>query len=70
MHRRKLIQMAGATVVAGSAAAGTATASEHTDSSGPNDDLQIILHGGAGSPPDEPDPRQAVLDDAAERGAG
>ncbi|MFC6737668.1 asparaginase, partial [Halolamina salina] len=28
--------------------------------------MQIIVHGGAGSQPDEPEPRQAVLDDAVE----
>lgn len=69
MHRRRFIRTAGATVVAGSAAAGTATASEHNENSEPDDDLHIILHGGAGSPPNEPGPRQAVLDDAAEHGA-
>ncbi|KAB1193713.1 asparaginase [Haloferax sp. MBLA0076] len=30
--------------------------------------MRIILHGGAGGVPDEPEPRQAVLDDAANRG--
>jgi beta-aspartyl-peptidase (threonine type) len=30
--------------------------------------MHVIVHGGAGSPPDEPEPRQAVLDDAAARG--
>lgn len=69
MHRRRFIRTTGAAVVTGSAAAGTTTASEHNDHSESDANLQIILHGGAGSPPDEPDPRQAVLDDAAERGA-
>ena len=32
--------------------------------------MQVIVHGGAGSAPDEPEPRQAVLDEAAETGAG
>ncbi|MFC7082375.1 isoaspartyl peptidase/L-asparaginase family protein [Halorussus caseinilyticus] len=32
--------------------------------------MQVIVHGGAGSDPDEPEPRQAVLDEAAETGAG
>ncbi|MFC6907246.1 isoaspartyl peptidase/L-asparaginase [Halalkalicoccus tibetensis] len=31
--------------------------------------MEIILHGGAGGVPDEPEPRQAVLDDAVEHGA-
>jgi beta-aspartyl-peptidase (threonine type) len=31
--------------------------------------MRIIVHGGAGGVPDEPEPRQAVLDDAAEAGA-
>lgn len=31
--------------------------------------MQIIVHGGAGSAPDEPDARQAVLDRAADDGA-
>ena len=31
--------------------------------------MHIIVHGGAGGVPDEPEPRQAVLDDAAEAGA-
>jgi len=31
--------------------------------------MRVIVHGGAGSAPDEPDPRQAVLDEAAETGA-
>lgn len=31
--------------------------------------MRVIVHGGAGSPADEPTPRQAVLDDAAETGA-
>jgi isoaspartyl peptidase/L-asparaginase-like protein (Ntn-hydrolase superfamily) len=30
--------------------------------------VQLIVHGGAGSPPDEPDDRQAVLDEAAAAG--
>jgi isoaspartyl peptidase/L-asparaginase-like protein (Ntn-hydrolase superfamily) len=30
--------------------------------------MRVIVHGGAGSPADEPTPRQAVLDDAAETG--
>jgi beta-aspartyl-peptidase (threonine type) len=30
--------------------------------------MQVIVHGGAGSDPDEPAPRQAVLDDAAATG--
>ncbi|KAB1187938.1 MULTISPECIES: isoaspartyl peptidase/L-asparaginase [Haloferax] len=30
--------------------------------------MRIILHGGAGGVPDEPEPRQAVLDDAATKG--
>ncbi|AGB15561.1 asparaginase [Halovivax ruber XH-70] len=30
--------------------------------------MQVIVHGGAGSQPEEPEPRQAVLDDAAETG--
>jgi beta-aspartyl-peptidase (threonine type) len=32
--------------------------------------MQVIVHGGAGGTPDEPGPRQVVLDDAAVRGAG
>ncbi|WP_128476521.1 isoaspartyl peptidase/L-asparaginase [Halorussus pelagicus] len=32
--------------------------------------MNVIVHGGAGSAPDEPEPRQAVLDEAAETGAG
>ncbi|MFT4891852.1 MAG: beta-aspartyl-peptidase (threonine type) [Halobacteriales archaeon] len=31
--------------------------------------MQVIVHGGAGSEPDEPEPRQDVLDEAAENGA-
>ncbi|ELY93279.1 beta-aspartyl-peptidase [Natrialba chahannaoensis JCM 10990] len=31
--------------------------------------MQVLVHGGAGSDPDEPAPRQAVLDEAAETGA-
>jgi isoaspartyl peptidase/L-asparaginase-like protein (Ntn-hydrolase superfamily) len=31
--------------------------------------MKVIVHGGAGSPPDEPADRQAVLDGAAEAGA-
>ena len=31
--------------------------------------MQLIVHGGAGGKPDEPEPRQAVLDEAAEAGA-
>ena len=31
--------------------------------------MKVIVHGGAGSPPDEPAERQAVLDSAAEAGA-
>ncbi|WP_276298984.1 isoaspartyl peptidase/L-asparaginase [Halorussus lipolyticus] len=31
--------------------------------------MNVIVHGGAGSNPDEPEPRQAVLDEAAEEGA-
>lgn len=31
--------------------------------------MQVIVHGGAGGTPDEPAPRQAVLDDAAAEGA-
>jgi beta-aspartyl-peptidase (threonine type) len=31
--------------------------------------VQVILHGGAGSDPDDPEPRQRVLDDAAAAGA-
>ncbi|QZY00062.1 isoaspartyl peptidase/L-asparaginase [Halobaculum rubrum] len=31
--------------------------------------MRVICHGGAGGVPDEPEPRQAVLDDAAETGA-
>ena len=31
--------------------------------------MQVIVHGGAGSASDEPEPRQAVLDDAAATGA-
>ncbi|WP_277553539.1 isoaspartyl peptidase/L-asparaginase [Halobaculum limi] len=31
--------------------------------------MRVICHGGAGGVPDEPDPRQAVLDEAAETGA-
>jgi beta-aspartyl-peptidase (threonine type) len=31
--------------------------------------MRVIVHGGAGGAPDEPEPRQAVLDTAAERGA-
>ena len=32
--------------------------------------MQVIVHGGAGGEPDEPEPRQAVLDEAAETGRG
>jgi len=32
--------------------------------------MRVICHGGAGGVPDEPEPRQAVLDEAAETGAG
>jgi len=32
--------------------------------------MHVLVHGGAGSDPDDPDPRQAVLDDAATAGAG
>jgi isoaspartyl peptidase/L-asparaginase-like protein (Ntn-hydrolase superfamily) len=31
--------------------------------------MQVIVHGGAGSDPDEPEPRQAVLDEAAATGS-
>jgi isoaspartyl peptidase/L-asparaginase-like protein (Ntn-hydrolase superfamily) len=31
--------------------------------------MKVIVHGGAGSDPDEPEPRQAVLDEAAATGA-
>jgi L-asparaginase/beta-aspartyl-peptidase (threonine type) len=31
--------------------------------------MKVIVHGGAGSSPDEPEPRQATLDDAASAGA-
>lgn len=31
--------------------------------------MQVLVHGGAGSDPDEPEPRQAVLDRAADDGA-
>jgi L-asparaginase / beta-aspartyl-peptidase len=31
--------------------------------------MQVLVHGGAGSTPDEPESRQAVLDEAAETGA-
>ncbi|MFQ3320812.1 MAG: beta-aspartyl-peptidase (threonine type) [Natronomonas sp.] len=31
--------------------------------------MRVIVHGGAGSPPDEPEPRQATLDTAAEAGS-
>jgi beta-aspartyl-peptidase (threonine type) len=31
--------------------------------------MRVIVHGGAGGSPDEPEPRQAVLDEAAETGA-
>jgi len=31
--------------------------------------MRVIVHGGAGSAPDEPEPRQTVLDEAAETGA-
>lgn len=31
--------------------------------------MQLLVHGGAGSDPDEPEPRQAVLEEAAETGA-
>lgn len=31
--------------------------------------MNVIVHGGAGSVPDEPEPRQAVLDEAADTGA-
>ena len=31
--------------------------------------MRVIVHGGAGGAPDEPEPRQAVLDEAAARGA-
>ncbi|SDQ27016.1 isoaspartyl peptidase/L-asparaginase [Natronobacterium texcoconense] len=30
--------------------------------------MQVLVHGGAGSEPDEPEPRQAVLEEAAEAG--
>ena len=33
------------------------------------DSMRVIVHGGAGGVSDEPSPRQAVLDEAAERGA-
>lgn len=32
--------------------------------------MQLIVHGGAGTDPDQPDPRQAVLSEAARAGAG
>ncbi|WP_440007793.1 isoaspartyl peptidase/L-asparaginase [Halomicrococcus sp. SG-WS-1] len=32
--------------------------------------MRVIVHGGAGGEPDEPEPRQAVLDEAAATGAG
>ena len=32
--------------------------------------VRVICHGGAGGTPEEPEPRQAVLDEAAARGAG
>ena len=32
--------------------------------------MQLLVHGGAGSDPDEPEPRQETLDEAARRGAG
>ncbi len=32
--------------------------------------MRVICHGGAGGVPDEPEPRRAVLDEAAETGAG
>ncbi|MXR41266.1 asparaginase [Halobaculum sp. WSA2] len=32
--------------------------------------MRVICHGGAGGVPDEPEPRQAILDEAAETGAG
>ncbi len=32
--------------------------------------MRVIVHGGAGGVPAEPDPRRAVLDEAADRGAG
>ena len=31
--------------------------------------MRVIVHGGAGGAPDDPEPRQAVLDEAAARGA-
>lgn len=31
--------------------------------------MQVIVHGGAGGTPDDPEPRQAVLEDAAGKGA-
>ncbi|MFC6753162.1 asparaginase, partial [Halorubrum tibetense] len=30
--------------------------------------MRVIVHGGAGGVPDEPEPRQAVLDEAAAAG--
>ncbi len=32
--------------------------------------MQLLVHGGAGTDPDEPEPRQAVVEEAAETGAG
>jgi len=32
--------------------------------------MRVIVHGGAGASPDEPEPRQATLDEAADAGAG
>lgn len=66
MRRRRFIQTVGTTAVAGSAVATPTTATE--DDSNGESNIQIILHGGAGSPPDEPTPRQDVLDKAAEHG--
>lgn len=68
MYRRIFIQTVGITSVAGSVAATTTTANQ--DKNDDTSDIEIILHGGVGSPPDEPTPRQDVLDEAADDGVG
>lgn len=67
MRRRNFIRSAGGAVVAGTAAAGTDVANGDKDTE-TNSDMQIILHGGAGGEPDDPEPRQEVMDEAAVRG--
>ena len=67
MQRRNFLRSAGAAVVTGTATASTAAA--NSDETAETDsDMQIILHGGAGGEPDDPEPRQAVMDEAADAG--